>query len=111
MRIPGIGSKSEDSDWAKELAGHVTRVVDSIHDAAVVPLTTVVRAIVFGTLAAIVGISASVLFAIAIVRVLDVYLDNIPGFPEGVWVAHLFTGAIFVIVSLLFWGKRSARNN
>lgn len=111
MRIPGLGTKSGDSDWAKELTGHVTRVVDSIHDAAVVPLTTIVRAIVFGTLAGIIAVSAFVLMAVAVVRLLDVYLDNIPGFPEGVWVAHLVTGAIFVIISLFLWSKRNARSN
>lgn len=110
MRIPGLSSKADEADWAKQLTDHVTRLIDSIHDTAVVPLTTVVRAIVFGFLAGIVAISAAVLGSIAVVRLLDVYLDNIPGFPEDVWVAHLAAGAIFVLAGLFLWTKRSAHD-
>lgn len=100
---------ADDSDWVAEATAFITRLVDQVHDRAVVPLTTIVRAVVFGMVAGIVGVGALVLFCVAAVRLLDVYLDNVPGFPEGVWVAHLVTGAIFLIASLFLWSMRTPR--
>jgi len=106
------GSQVDQHDWVDDTTDLIERVLDGVRDKAVVPLTTVARAIVYGLLAAIVGVAALVIAAILLVRLLDVYLDNIPRAPEGVWLAHLIAGAIFVIAGMLMWSKRSpARTN
>jgi hypothetical protein len=109
MRIPGRKSTDSNGDWVSQVSSTIIDVIDSIHDAAVVPLTTIARAIVFGTLALILGTGSLVLLTLGLTRLLDVYLDNIPGFPEGVWVAYLVMGAIFVGASLFLWSKRRAK--
>ena len=102
-------ASSNNSDWVSEATETIERVIDGIRDKAVVPLTTVARALVYGLLAIVVAIAAVVVFAIAIVRILDVYLDYIPKLSDGVWVADLVAGAIFVIAGLLLWAKRSPK--
>jgi hypothetical protein len=54
---------------------------------------------VFGLLAAVAGISAVVLLWITIVRVLVILTDR-------AWLAHLISGAFFVIVGLVLMRLR-----
>ena len=79
------------SDWTVQAADTVERVVGRIRDKTAVPLTTVARALVFGLLAAVMGVAALVLVAVASVRALDRYL------PGAVWSAHLVVGGIFTV--------------
>jgi hypothetical protein len=108
MRIPGRQQPSDDTDWVTQATKYMTGLVDNLHDAAVVPITTIVRAIVFGTLVLIAGLAAAVLFSAGLFRVIHVYIHNIPGAPDGIWLTYLAAGAIFVIASLFCWTKRKA---
>jgi hypothetical protein len=87
--------------WATQTADTIERVVGTVRARTTVPLETVARTLVYGLLAAILGISAGVLVAVAAVRGLDVAI------PGGVWSAHLITGGIFVLAGLFLWSKRS----
>jgi hypothetical protein len=91
------------SDWVTDATELIEGAIDQIRDKAVVPLTTVARGIVYGLLAGIVGLAALVLFAILFARVLIIYIGNIPGAPDGVWLPYLIAGAIFVGLGLFFW--------
>ena len=102
-------SVENERDWVDDATDLIERVLDGVRDKAVVPLTTLARAIVYGILAGIVGVAALVVAAILLVRLLDIYLDNIPGAPEGVWLAHLVAGAIFVVFGALMWSKRAPK--
>jgi hypothetical protein len=93
--------RSPESDWAKQTTDTIERVVGAVRAKTTGPLIKVARAVVYGTLAAIVGIAAIVLLAIVAVRVLDLL-------PGGVWVAHLITGSVFSLAGLLLWRKRTA---
>lgn len=99
------------NDWVDEASEFIESVVDTIRDKAVVPLMTIARAIVYGLLAGFIGVAALIILAIAVVRLLDVYLDNIPMVPENVWFAYLVSGALFVIVGLVLWSKRKPKVN
>jgi len=87
-------------DWAKQTTDTIERVVGTVRAKTTGPLIKVARVVVYGTLAAIVGIAALVLLAIVLVRVLNLL-------PGGVWVAHLITGAVFLLAGLLLWRKRA----
>jgi len=84
------------ADWATQTTDTIERIVGQVRDKTSGPLLRVVRAVVFGTLAAILGVAALVLIAIVVVRVLDLL-------PGGVWVAHLITGALFTVTGLVLW--------
>src|SRR5262245_54298575 len=110
-----FGKKKSDSkkeeDWTDQLTQLIESTISSAADKVIVPLKTIARAIVYGTLAGIVGITALILLSIMVVRILDSYLDNIPFLPDGVWVAHFVTGTVFVLSGLILWAKRSPRHS
>src|SRR3954469_7025783 len=91
---PSSAPPPPEGDWASQVADTIERVVGQVRERTTRPLVTATRAIVFGLLAAIIGIASLVLVAITLVRVLT-YL------PGGVWVAHLITGLVFLIAGII----------
>jgi hypothetical protein len=87
-------------DWPTQATDTVVRVVGQVRDRTTGPALTVARALVYGMLAAVVGIPALVLVVIALVRLVDVWV------PEEVWAAHLIVGAVLTLAGLLLWRKR-----
>jgi hypothetical protein len=104
MRDEATVAPALPDDWAAQAADSIEQVVTTLRDRTAAPLTMVVRTLVYGLLAAIVGVAGLVLLAIGAVRALDVYL------PEDVWAAHLVTGGIFTLAGLFLWAKRAARS-
>lgn len=99
---PRAPALADGTDWTTQAADTVERVVGGIRDKTTVPLTTVARALVFGLLAAVMGVAALVLVAIALVRILDTYL------PGNVWAAHLLVGGIFTAAGGFLLRKATA---
>lgn len=99
-------SDGPSKDWADQAADAIQNAIDGLHDKAVVPLTTIARAIVYGVLAAIVGVAAAVIFAILLTRIGNVYLGNLFHFNSVVWLSDLIIGTLFVAGGLFFWSKR-----
>ncbi|MGI8982986.1 MAG: hypothetical protein ACR2HM_00375 [Acidimicrobiales bacterium] len=97
------GAAPPSKDWAAEAADAIEGLVATVRDKTVGPLETVGRALVYGLLAAIVGLAAAVLATIAVVRGLNLAL------PGDVWVAHATAGGIFTLGGLLFWKKRTVK--
>ena len=91
-------------DWPAQAADRVVGLVDSVRNKTTVPLTTAARGIVYGFLAAVMGIAVVLLLAIASVRVVNVYL------PGDVWAAHLLVGTIFSAGGLIAWSKRRRKD-
>ena len=103
MADPRAPGPLESADWTVKTADTVDRVVGVVRDKAVAPVTTGARWIVYGLLAAVLGVMALVLFAAGAVRALDAYTGE-----GNVWIAHLITGGLFTAVGLFLWSKRSA---
>jgi hypothetical protein len=89
-------------DWAASTADSIERVVSSIRSKTTDPLDRIVRVVVYGLLAGIVGIAALTLLIAALIRALDVAI------PGGVWSAHVIVGGIFTVAGLFLWTKRRA---
>ena len=96
-------SSEPTNDWATQATDILERIVQTIRQRATGPLLTIVRATVFGTLAAIVGLVAAVLFAIALVRGLNVAI------PGDVWIAHAIVGGFFLLLGILLFSRRNSR--
>lgn len=92
------------SDWTVRTADTIDAVVGIVRDKAVLPVTTAMRWVVYGLLAAIVGTMAVVLLAAGVVRGLDIATGG-----GRVWIAHLITGGIFTLGGMFLWSKRAAR--
>jgi len=87
--VPAVG---DGQDWTVQAADTVERLVTGLRDKTATPLTVVARAIVYGLLAAVLGIATVVLVIIGLLRAVDVYL------PGDVWAAHLVVGGIFTVL-------------
>lgn len=102
---PGTGAAGVTNvlgdDWPAQTADTIERVVESIRSKTTEPVERVVRAVVYGLLAAVLGVVALVLVAVAAVRFVNAYL------PGDVWAAHLLVGAVLTLLGLLLWSRRS----
>jgi hypothetical protein len=96
-----------DEDWAAATADAIERAVQSVRAKTADPLERVVRLLVYGLLAGIVGIAIGVLLAAALVRGLVELTDVV--WQREVWLAHLIVGGIFVLAGLLVWRRRTTK--
>ena len=95
----GVSSLLGD-DWPSQTADTIERLIGTVRSKTTEPVERIVRGIVYGLLAAVLGVVALVLLAIAAVRFVDAYL------PGEVWAAHLLIGALFTAAGLLLWSRR-----
>jgi len=96
-------------DWPAQAADTIERIVGSVRDKTTGPAITVVRGVVYGTFALLVGLMVAVLVAIAAVRALDAYLPSAVFGDEHVWAAHAVVGVVFTLAGMWLWSKRTAR--
>jgi len=89
-------------DWTVQTADAIESAVAAVRDKTAVPLTTVARVVVYGLLAAVLGVTVAVLLTIGLVRAVDV---SIPG---DVWSAYLTVGGIFTLAGALLLRKAAA---
>jgi hypothetical protein len=92
-------------DWTVQAADTIERVVTGLGDKTAKPLTAVAAAVVFGLVIATAGLALLILLAVALVRVLDVYLPIHP-YGRAVWVADAIVGGLFSLAGLLVWRNR-----
>jgi hypothetical protein len=96
-----VGNSLLPDDWPAQTADRIEQVIGTVRDKTVAPVERITRIVVYGIVAGIVGIASAILLAIAVVRILDVYI------PADVWAAHAVTGGIFTLGGLFLWSKRS----
>lgn len=94
-------------DWAATTADTIERLVDSVRSKTAEPVEKVARLVVYGVLAAIVGLAAGVLAAIGLFRVVVVLLDVV--WQPEVWLAYLILGGIFLVAGMFLWRKRTTK--
>lgn len=91
------------SDWPAQVADTIESFIGGIANKTTVPITTAVRAIVYGVVIGVMGSVALVLVAVALDRLLVIAYAAVGA---GVWAAHGTLGAIFLLGGLLLWRKR-----
>jgi len=87
-------------DWASQTADQIEKVVVGLRSKTADPLDHIGRILVYGLLAAVLGVAALVLLVAGLVRAIDV------GVPGEVWSAHVILGGIFTLLGLFLWTKR-----
>ncbi len=88
-------------DWTAQAADTVERVVGAVRDRAVVPVQRAGRAVVYGTFAAVVVLTALFLLAVGLFRLLTV--------PLPVWAAWMVLGSLLSAAGTLCWRLRRPR--
>lgn len=92
----------EGKDWTTDLLDRLDHYIDLVRSNTTDRIVKVVRAVVYGVIAAILGSMAAIVALIATIRILDIVL------PRGVWLPYLVLGAIFLAAGLFFWSKKTA---
>lgn len=108
-QAPAHAATPTSSEWPSQAADTIERVVGSVRDKTTGPAITVARYAVYGTFALVVGTAVLVLVAIAAVRALDAYLPDAWVGEEHTWAAHLVVGAVFTILGMVCWSRRTSR--
>ena len=94
-------------DWAVQTADTIERLVESVRSNTSDRLVSATRLVVFGLLAAILGIIGLVLGINALVRFMVSYVGS-------AWATYYILGGLFTLCGLLLWRqawKRPAREH
>lgn len=92
----------EDADWTKDLLDRLDHYIDVVRSNTTDRLVKVVRVLVYGVIALILGSMAAIIALITLIRVLDIAL------PREVWLPYMVLGAIFLGGGLFAWSKKTA---
>jgi drug/metabolite transporter (DMT)-like permease len=90
------------ADWTSDAVDTIENVVATVRDKTVVPAQKATKVVVFGLLVAFFVLTAVLMLAIALFRVLVVLTGE-------VWAAYLILGGIFVIAGAFVWTLRASR--
>src|ERR1700687_1794009 len=112
---PTSGPSPSTSDWTAVAADRIESAVTKVRDTTTTRLVTAARALVYGLVAAVLGVTVLLLLAIAAIRILDVYLahlhwaglNNPPG--RSVWGADPLLGGILTLPGLFLLRKAAVR--
>ena len=100
------GNPLTDPNWASELADTVERVVSTVRDKTTNNVVLAARGVVFGLLAAILGVTALVLLLLTSSRALQALLDIWLPHERSVYLSYLIIGGICCLGGLFLMRKR-----
>ena len=86
------------TDWPAQAADTIERAVQGVRDKTTGPAITIARWLVAGVFLAIIAVTAAILLAIVVLRVLDIFLP--------VWAAYLVLGLPMFVAGMVLLAKR-----
>jgi len=89
------------SDWPAQITQSIVGVVDNVKHKTTRPATMASRGLVYGIVILAIGIPAIIMFLVGLVHILD------QAIPKDVWIVYAGLSAIFTIIGLLIWRKRT----
>jgi hypothetical protein len=101
------GNPLTDPNWADDTTDTVVRLVGKVRDKATTPIVYAARGLVFGLIAAFLGLFALVIFLILITRAAQAGLDWKFDHERSVYISYLAVGTVFTLVGLILFRKRS----
>ena len=100
------GNPFTDPNWAADIADTIERVVGTVRDRTTKPLVTASRGVVFGLLAAILGIVALTLLILTATRATQALLDIWLRHEVSVYLSYLIVGGIICLGGAFVLSKR-----
>ncbi len=102
------GNPLSDPNWANDVTDQVTSFVGKVRDTATNKAIVAVRAVVFGLLAVVLGITLVVLLIVGTTRGIQAALDSFLDWDTAVYVSYFIVGGILSLAGLLAMGKRTS---
>lgn len=102
-----LRSVDDRRDWPAEATAFIVRVVDQAKSKTTRPATLIARGVVYGLIAALVGIVIAVLLFIGLFRAVDVVRNLI--IEDSVWITYLALGFVFTVAGAIVFSRRKAR--
>jgi len=102
------GNPLTDPNWPTEIADTVERLVGTVRERATTPAVHVTRGLVFGLLAAFLGLAAGTLALIGITRALQALLDLAVSTERAVYLSYFLVGGILCLAGALLFRSRQS---
>jgi hypothetical protein len=103
------GNPLTDPNWADEMTGTVVRTIDAVRDRTTVPVIYAARGLVFGIVAAFLGVFVLVLLILGLLRGTQSLLDIWVSQERAVYLSYLIVGGLICIAGLIVFRKRNAQ--
>lgn len=103
------GPAGSEHEWPAEVAARIETVVAAVRDKTTVPAILAAEGIVYGVVLAALGAAMFILFMIALVRLVDVYLPVQP-IGRRVWIVDAGASAILLVLGTFLWRKRRPKS-
>ncbi|MEM9042272.1 MAG: hypothetical protein AAGD33_20495 [Actinomycetota bacterium] len=102
------GNPLTDPNWADDTTDTVVRLVDQVRSKTTKPAVLAARGLVFGILAAFLGMLALVLLLIGATRGLQAIVEPFTDQGRAVYISYFLIGGILSLVGLLLFRKRNS---
>lgn len=103
------GNPLTDPDWAESTTDQVVTLVETVKAKTTRPTVMAARGLVFGILAAFLGMFALVLLIITLLRALEVgVFEHVMDQSQAVYTSYFVVGGIFSLIGLFLFKKRNA---
>ena len=91
-------------DWPSQATAQIVKTVDLVREKTTEPATKVARAVVYGTLIAMLAITAASLACVMLIRFVDIWV------PGDVYWAYLIVGAVLILAGVVAWSLRKRKS-
>ncbi len=102
---PPAGPATPEQDWTAEVAARIETAVSTVRDKTTVPAILAAESVVYGVMIAVLGAAMFILFMIALIRLVEVYLPIDP-IGRRVWITEAGAAAILLVLGMFLWRKR-----
>jgi hypothetical protein len=99
--IPGLAA-----DWPQTTTARIVDLVDQTKLKTSGPAIKISRAVVYGLVAALVGMVAVPVLLIGLTRSLVALFDLWVAHDKAVWISYFALGGVMILGGLFFWRKR-----
>jgi hypothetical protein len=107
-QAPSQPTATPPTDWPATTADMIVGFVDQVKAKTTAPAVTVVRAVVYGLIAGLLGLVVLVLALIGTFRAIDQLRELVV--EDRVWVTYLVLGVLFTGIGAVVFAKRKPRS-
>jgi hypothetical protein len=97
-----------DQNWATETTDTIVSVIDTVRTKTTTNVVYAARGVVFGLLAAIVGLFALLILLVGLMRGLQALLELGMTWERAVYVSYFIVGTVLSVAGIVLFMKRNA---